>query len=94
MSVRYCKSDEKNIDKVSNVHFPDKNRERELEVVHGEDDDLLLPLPGGEAHLPHDQTRLKIKDINLTEFWDLLGDFPVEDGQNAFLLLPSEASPF
>ena len=72
------------IDKVSNVHFPNKNCERELEVVHGEDDELLLPLPGGEAQLPVDQTRLNIKNINLTEIWDLLGDFPVGDGQNAY----------
>ena len=49
------------IDKVSNVHFPDKNCERELEVVHGEDDGLLLPLPGGEAQLPVDETCLNIK---------------------------------
>ena len=75
------------------MNFPDKNCERELEVVHGEDDDLLLPLPGGVAHLPVDQTRLNIKNINLTEVWDLLGDFPVRDGQNACSLLPSEASP-
>ena len=75
------------------MNFPDKNCERELEVVQGEDDGLLLPLPGGEVQLPVDQTRLNIKDINLTEFWDLLGDFPVEDGQNACSLLPSEASP-
>ena len=79
---------------VSSMIFPDKNCERELEVVHGEDDDLLLPLPGGVAQLPVDQTRLNIKKINLTEIWDLLGDFPVGDGQNACSLLPSEASPF
>ena len=73
--------------------FPDKNCERELEVVHGEDDILLLPLPGSVAHLPVDQTRLNINYINLTEIWDLLGDFPVVDGPNACSLLPSEASP-
>ena len=84
MSVRYCKSDEKNIDKVSNVHFPDKNRERELEVVQGEDDDLLLPLPGSVAQLIVDQTRLEIRDINLTEFWDLLDDFPVVVERDAY----------
>ena len=67
-----------------NMNFPDKNCERELEVVQGEDDGLLLPLPGGEAQLPVDQTRLKIRDINLTEFWDLLGDFPVVVVRNAY----------
>ena len=66
------------------MNFPDKNCERELEVVQGEDDGLLLPLPGGEAQLPVDQTRLNIKNINLTEIWDLLGDFPVVDGRNAY----------
>ena len=66
------------------MNFPDKNCERELEVVQGEDDGLLLPLPGGEAQLPVDQTRLNIKDINLTEFWDLLDDFPVVVGRNAY----------
>ena len=66
------------------MNFPDKNCERELEVVHREDDDLLLPLPGSVAQLPVDQTRLNIKNINLTEIWDLLGDFPVGDGQNAY----------
>ena len=53
-------------------------------MIHGEDDDLLLPLPGSEAQLPVDQTRLYIKDISLTIIWDLLGDFPVVDGQNAY----------
>ena len=47
--------------------LPDKNRERELKVVHGEDDELLLPLPGGEAQLPVDQTRLNVKIINFRE---------------------------
>ena len=78
----------------SNMNFPDENRERELEVVKGEDDELLLPLPGSVAQLPVDQTRLNIKHINLTEIWDLLGDFPVGDEQNACSSLPSEASPF
>ena len=63
--------------------FPDKNCERELEVVQGEDDGFLLPLPGDEAQLPVDQTRLNIKDINLTENWDLLDNFPVGDEQYA-----------
>ena len=63
-------------------------------MIQSEDSELLLPLPGSVAQLPVDQTRLKIKDINLTEIWDLLGDFPVVDGQNACSLLPSEASPF
>ena len=70
--------------KVFDMNFPDKNCERELKVVYGEDDEFLLPFPGSVAHLPVDQTRLKIKDINLTEIWDLLGDFPVGDGQNAY----------
>ena len=54
------------IKKVSHVHFPDKNCERELEVIpftiliREMNDDLLLPLPGGEADLPVDQTRLNI----------------------------------
>ena len=79
--------------------FPDKYCERELEVIHGENNDLLLPLPESVALslvalLPVDQTRLKIKKINLKEIWNLLGDFPVGDGQNAYSLLPSEASPF
>ena len=79
--------------------FPDKYCERELEVIHGEDNVLLLPLPESVALslvalLPVDQTRLKIKKINLKEIWNLLGDFPVGDGQNACSLLPSEASPF
>ena len=43
------------------INFPNKNCERELEVVHREDDSLLLPLPSGEAQLPVDQTRLNIK---------------------------------
>ena len=73
------------IDKVSNVHFPNQNCERELEVVNGEDDDLLLPLPGGVAHLPVDQTRLYIMNINLTEILDHLDNFPVGDGQSAYL---------
>ena len=51
------------------MNFPDENRERELEVVKGEDDELLLPLLGGEDQLPVDQTRLYIKNINLTEIW-------------------------
>ena len=68
----------------SNMNFPGENRERELEVVKGEDDELLLPLPGSVAHLPVDQTRLNIKNINLTEFWDLLGDFPVVVERNAY----------
>ena len=79
MSERYFKSErliEKNFKKFL-IHFPDKYCERELEVVHGEDDNLLLPLPGGVAQLPVDQTRLNIKDINLTEFWAIIGDFPV-----------------
>ena len=76
------------------MDFPEENCERELEVIHGEDDELLLPLPGSVAHLPIDQTRLNIKNINLTEIWDLLDNFPVGDGQNAYSLLPSEASPF
>ena len=54
-------------------------------MIHAEDDDLLLPLPGGEAQLPVDQTRLYIKDISLTEFWDHLDNFPVGDGQSAYL---------
>ena len=66
------------------MNFPDKNCERELEVVQGEDDGLLLPLPDGEAQFLVDKTRLNIKDINLTEFLDLLGDFPVVDGRNAY----------
>ena len=79
--------------------FPYKYCERELEVIHGEDNDLLLPLPESVALslvalLPVDQTRLNIKHINLTEIWDLLGDFPVGDEQNACSSLPSEASPF
>ena len=69
--------------------FPYKYCERKLEVIHGEDNDLLLPLPESVAlslvtHLPADQTRLKIKDINLIEICNLLGDFPVVDGQNAY----------
>ena len=63
-------------------------------MIHSEDSELLLPLPGGVAQLPVDQTRLNIKNISLTEFWDNLDSFPVGDGQNAYLLLPSEASPF
>ena len=73
---------------VFNMNFPDKNCERELEVVQGEDDVLLLPLPSGEAQLPVDQTRLNIKDINLTEFWAIIGDFPVVVERNAYSLLP------
>ena len=76
------------------MNFPGENCERELEVVKGEDDELLLPLPGSVDNLPVDQTRLNIKHINLTEIWDLLGDFPVGDGKNAGSSLPSEASPF
>ena len=68
--------------------FPDKNCERELEVIHSEDSELLLPLPGGVAQLPVDQTRLNIKDINLTEFWDIISDFPVVVERNAYSLLP------
>ena len=49
------------------MDFPEENCERELEVIHGEDDELLLPLPGDEASYPVDQTRLNIKNINLTE---------------------------
>ena len=48
---------------VFNMNFPDKNCERELEVVQGEDDGLLLPLPGCEAQLPVDETRLNIKNL-------------------------------
>ena len=53
-------------------------------MIHGKDDELLLPLPGSVAQLPVDQTRLNINYINLTIIWDLLGDFPVEDGRNAY----------
>ena len=49
------------------MNLPDKNCERKLEVVHGEDDGLLLPLPGSVAHLPVDQTSLNIKNINPTK---------------------------
>ena len=77
---------------VSNISFPDKNCERELEVVHGEDDELLLPLPGGVAQLPVDQTRLNIKNINLKG--NLGSSFPVGAGPYALSMLPSEASPF
>ena len=63
-------------------------------MIHSEDSELLLPLPGSVAQLPVDQTRLNINYINLTEIWDLLGDFPVGDEQNACSSLPSEASPF
>ena len=80
--------------KFSDMKLPDENCEREYEVVQGENDESLFPLPGSIAQLPVDQTRLNIKNINLTEIWDLLGDFPVGDGQNACSLLPSEASPF
>ena len=45
------------------TNFPNKNCERELEVVHGEDNILLLPLPGGEAQLPVDETRLHIRNL-------------------------------
>ena len=55
-------------DKLSYVHFPDKNCERELEVVQGEDEDLLLPFPSGVADLPVDQTRLNIKN-NKQKSW-------------------------
>ena len=51
-------------------------------MVHGEDDELLLPLPGGVAHLPVDQTRLNIKNINLTG--NLGSTIPVGAGQNAY----------
>ena len=53
-------------------------------MIHSEDSELLLPLPGSVAHLPVDQTRLNINYINLIIIWDLLGDFPVGDGQNAY----------
>ena len=38
--------------KFSDMKLPDENCEGEREVVQGEDDDLLLPLPGGKAYLP------------------------------------------
>ena len=51
-------------------------------MVHGEDDGLLLPLPGGVAQLPVDQTRLNIKNINQT---GILGcNLPVGAGLNAY----------
>ena len=53
-------------------------------MIHSEDSELLLPLPGGVAQLPVDQTRLNIKDINLTEFWAIIGDFPVVVERNAY----------
>ena len=53
-------------------------------MIHGEDDELLLPLPWSVAQLLVDQTRLNINYINLIIIWDLLGDFPVGDGQNAY----------
>ena len=51
-------------------------------MVQCEDDELLLPLPGGVAHLPVDQTRLNTKKVNLTG--NLGYNIPVGAGQNAY----------
>ena len=71
------------------MKLPDEHCEWEYEVVQGENDESLFPLPGSVAHLPVDQTRLNIKNINLL---DLLGNSPVGDERNACSFLPSEAS--